>query len=272
MHPFHKAGFQRIFGTWPLQGQAAEKATLAALETGYRAIDTAQFYQNETAVGRALKAAALPRDSLCITTKVMPGNYSSDRFRPSVEQSLADLGLDSVDILLLHWPPPDGNLFQCLEWLQDMQTRGLARRIGVSNFTISLLKETCAFLDVPLATNQIEFHPFLDQSRLMQHATKHRIQLSAYCALDRGVACTDPDLAAIGQRYGKTAAKVTLRWILQKGIIPISMSSRPARIRVNFAIEDFTLTHIDMDMIDRRCDRNLRIVNSEKVPHAPPWD
>jgi len=272
MNPFLKHEFQRIFGTWPLQGQAAEEATLAAIETGYRAIDTAQIYKNEAAVGRALKSSGVARDSLCITTKVTPANYTRDRFRPSVEQSLVNLGLDSVDVLLLHWPPPDGERAACLAQLQDMHSEGLALSIGISNFTIRMLAEARAVLDVPLVTNQVEFHPLLDQSRLMHAATMSDIPLSAYCSLARGAVCNEPVLAAMGQAYGKSASQVALRWILQKGVVPITMSSRPANIRANFAITDFTLSHVDMQRIDRLTQRNQRIVTDAIAPHAPQWD
>ncbi len=271
-NPFHQPRFQRVFGTWPLQGRAAEAAILTALETGYRAIDTAQIYNNEDAVGRALAASGLTPDSLCITTKVTPANYTRDRFRPSVERSLAGLGLETVDVLLLHWPPPDGNLAPRLAWLQDVHTAGLARSIGVSNFTSHMLAEARTVLDVPLVTNQVEFHPLLDQSRLLQAATAHGIPLTAYCSLARGAICKEPELMAIGQAHDKSASQVALRWIIQKGVVPITMSSRPANIRANFAIMDFTLSPIDIQRIDRLTQRNQRVVTDAIVPHAPQWD
>ena len=264
--------FQRAFGTWPLRGDTARQAILAAAEAGYRAFDTAQMYGNESETGDALAAAGLPRDALCITTKVHPDNFGEDRFIPSVEASLKALRVDFVDVLLLHWPPVDGQVAPSLRRLEDALKRGLAKNIGVSNYNVRMLREAKSIIDAPIATNQVEFHPLLDQDRLLAGAIETGIPLSAYCSIARGEIFKHPEFADIGSTYGKSAAQVTLRWILQKGVSAITMSTKPENIRANFDVMDFTLSAIDMARIDAMTRTNYRIVTRDLVPGAPEWD
>ncbi len=265
-------GFERGFGTWPLQGDACRSAVATALEVGYRAIDTAQMYGNERDVGAALKASGVARDEVLVTTKVHPENYGQHAFLPSVRRSLDALGLERVDVLLLHWPPADGAIDRPLLQLAEARARGLAAHIGVSNFTSAMLARAVSLIDDPLVTNQVEFHAGLDQSRLLAGATAAGVPLSAYCAVARGAVARNPLLAEIGEACGRSAVQVALRWILQKGVAVNTMSTRRANMEANFDIMDFTLSHVDMARIDAGTSPQGRIVTTGLVPWAPEWD
>ena len=270
MSIYYERNFQRAFGTFPLTGEVLHEAILTAAEIGYRAFDTAQMYDNEATTGAALKETGIPRDDLCITTKVHPDNYAEDRFLPSVEQSLADLGVAQVDVLLLHWPPIGGAIAGPLRLLERAQRAGLARHVGVSNFNVAMMREAVRIVDVPLATNQVEFHPLLNQDRLMAGANEVGIPLSSYSSVARGAIFRHPEFAEIGAAYGKSAAQVALRWILQKGVSLNTMSTKPENIRANYEIMDFVLSHVDMARIDRLTHTGHRI--AADVPWAPDWD
>ncbi|MEM9550245.1 MAG: aldo/keto reductase [Pseudomonadota bacterium] len=272
MNIYFEKTHQRAFGTFPLTGDEARNAILAAAEIGYRAFDTAQMYGNETETGEALKATGLARDALCITTKVHPDNFTEEAFIASVEQSLKDLQIDVVDVLLLHWPPADGNVAPSLRLLEQAQTRGLARNVGVSNYTIQMMKDAKSIIDVPIVTNQVEFHPLLNQDKLLAGANEVGIPLSSYSSVARGEVFRHPEFAEIGAGYGKSAAQVVLRWILQKGVSINTMSTKPDNIRANFDIMDFTLSHVDMARIEALTHTGYRIVTEDLVPWAPAWD
>lgn len=269
---YFERNFQRGFGTYPLMGDELMSAVTAAAEIGYRAFDTAQMYGNEADTGSAIKATGLPRDEFCITTKVHPDNFGEGRFLASVERSLVALQVDQVDALLLHWPPIGGNVAPSLRLLQQALDRGLTRNIGVSNYTVAMMNEAVAVIDAPIVTNQVEFHPLLDQSRLLAGASGAGIPLSSYCSVARGRVLKSPELVEIGASYGKSAAQVALRWIFQKGVSVNVMSSNPANIRANFDIVDFCLSCVDMARIDKVSERNYRIVQSNISPWAPDWD
>ena len=256
---------QRAFGTYPLRGKILSDAIAVAAEAGYRAFDTAQMYGNEADTGAALAATGIARGDLCITTKVEPGNFEADRFLPSVERSLRDLRVDKVDLLLLHWPPVGADIRPSLKMLQQAHDRGLATHIGVSNYTVQMMRDAKAIIDAPLATNQVEFHPLLNQDRLLAGAAETGIPLSAYSSVARGEVFKYPAFAEIGTGYGKTAGQVVLRWILQKGVSLNTMSTDPANIRANFDIMDFTLSSVDMARIEALTHTGYRIVTSEFV-------
>lgn len=262
---------QRGFGTFPLKGGEARDAIAAAIETGYRAFDTAQMYGNEADVGAALEQSGVPRGKLCITTKVHPDHFTDDRFLPSVERSIRDLGGDPPDLLLLHWPTVGGDVTPSLRLLQAALDRGMAQNIGISNYTIAQMETAAAVLDAPISTNQIEMHPLIDQTRLTSAASRLGIPLSAYCSIARGKVFDFPELAEIGASHCKSAAQVAVRWLLQKGVSPITMSTKPANIRANFDVMDFTLSNVDLARIDllAACVHH-RITAS--VPWAPDWD
>ncbi len=272
MNIYFQKNHQRAFGTYPLTGEVAHNAILAAAEAGYRAFDTAQMYGNEAETGAALKAAGVAREDICITTKVHPDNFGADKFIPSVEQSLKDLQIDYVDVLLLHWPPEGGDVAPSLRLLEQAQNQGLARNVGVSNYTIAMMKTAVATVDVPIVTNQVEFHPLLNQDRLLAGASEVGIPLSSYSSVARGEVFKHPEFADIGKGYGKSAAQVVLRWILQKGVSINTMSTKPENIRANYDLMDFTLSHVDMARIEKLTHTGYRIVTEDLVPWAPTWD
>lgn len=264
--------FQRGFGTYPLTGDVAREAIETAAKVGYRAFDTAQMYGNEAETGEALAATGVPREDLCITTKVHPDNFSDALFLPSVERSLRDLRVDHADVLLLHWPPVGGDMAPSLRLLEEALRRGLTRNIGVSNYTVAMMRDAVGIVDAPIVTNQVEYHPLLNQDRLMAGANEVGIPLSSYSSVARGEVFRHPEFAEIGQGYGKSAGQVVLRWILQKGVSLNTMSTKPENIRANFDIMDFTLSSVDMARIERLTHTGYRIVTEDLVPWAPAWD
>lgn len=272
MNIYFRKNHQRAFGTFPLQNDELLSAIEYAASVGFRAFDTAQMYENEATTGEALAATGIARADLCITTKVTVSNFTEDAFLPSVEQSLKDLRTDYFDVLLLHWPPADGNIAPGLRLLQQAYDKGYARNIGVSNYTIAMLRQAVQIVDAPLVTNQVEFHPLLNQDKLMAGATEVGVPLSAYCSVARGEVFKRPVFAEIGQSYGKTAGQIVLRWILQKGVSVNVMSTNPINIAANYDVMDFTLSHVDMARIDAARAENHRIVDKGRVPFAPDFD
>lgn len=264
--------FQRAFGTYPLKGDVLASAIAAALTAGYRAFDTAQMYGNEADTGTALATSGIARKDLCITTKVSPLNFAADKFLPSVEASLKALQIDQVDILLIHWPPADGLIDAPLRLLQQAYDRGLTAHIGISNFTVAMMRRAKEIVSAPIVTNQVEFHPLLDQSKLLSAAIETGIPLSSYCSVARGEVFKHKIFADIGKAYDKSAAQIVLRWILQKGVTINTMSTKPENIKANYDVMDFTLSSIDMARIDAMTKLNYRIVNKTLVPTAPDFD
>ena len=262
---------QRVFGTFPLEGRAVRDAIATAVDVGYRAFDTAQMYGNEADVGLALAESGVVRHELCITTKVHPDNFSEDRFLSSVEQSIHDLNGEPPDLLLLHWPTVGADVTPSLRLLQAAYDKGMTRNIGISNYTISQMETAANVLEAPISTNQVEFHPLIDQSKLLAAASKLGIPLSAYCSIARGKIFDHAELIDIGKQHNKSAAQVAVKWLLQKGICPITMSTKPDNIRSNFEVTDFTLSNVELADIDALAARvHTRITAS--VPWAPDWD
>lgn len=272
MNIYFQKSHQRSFGTFPLRGAECRDAILTAAEIGYRAFDTAQMYRNETETGAALRETGLPRDALCITTKVENDNFGEDRFLASVEASLKALQVDQVDVLLLHWPPADGAIESPLKLLDEAHRRGMAKNIGVSNYTARMMRDAVRIVEAPIVTNQVEFHPLLNQDILLAAATETGIPLASYCSVARGEVFKYPLFAEIGAGYGKSAAQVVLRWILQKGVSINTMSTKRANIAANFDVMDFTLSSIDMARIEALTQTNFRIVSKDLVPWAPDFD
>ncbi len=272
MNVYFQNSCQRAFGTFPLKGDEARQAIQTAAEVGYRAFDTAQMYGNEAETGEALKATGIARDDLCITTKVHPDNFDEGRFIASAEQSLKALQVDYVDVLLLHWPPIGGNIAPPLKLLQQAYDKGLTKNIGVSNYTVAMMGDAVSIIDAPIVTNQVEFHPLLNQDKLLAGSNEAGIPLSSYCSVARGEVFKHPEFAEIGKGYGKSAAQVVLRWIIQKGVSVNTMSTKPGNIRANFDIMDFTLSNVDMARIEKLTHTGYRIVTQNLVPWAPDWD
>jgi len=268
----HQLGFERAFGTFPLKGDELATALITALDVGYRAIDTAQFYENEKDIGSVLSTSRIKRKDLLITSKVPVTKFDKSDFIPSVKQSLEDLQLDYTDILLLHWPPADGNIEPSVELLLEAKQQGLAHHIGVSNYTSKMLEQLVKLSGEKFICNQVEFHPLLDQSVLLKAANKTGVPLSSYCSVARGQVLQEPMIIELAQIYSRTPAQIVLRWILQKGVSVNTMSTNPDNIRANFNILDFNLSNVDMARIDALGQQQHRIVNKDLVPWAPEWD
>jgi 2,5-diketo-D-gluconate reductase B len=272
MNIFFTNGHERTFGTFPLKQDALREAVAEAVAAGYRSFDTAQMYGNEAETGEALAGCGVPRAQLCITTKVDPGNYSARSFLPSLDASLRQLRVSQVDVLLLHWPPAGGDVGPSLLLLAEALRRGYARFIGVSNYTAGMLRTARRMVEAPLVINQVEFHPLLNQNTLLAAAAETGIPLSSYCSVARGEIFKYPQFAEIGAGYGKSAAQVALRWILQKGVPITTMSTKPQNIRANLDVMDFTLSCVDMARIEALTRTGFRIVTKARVPWAPDWD
>jgi len=269
---YYQKNFQRAFGTFPLQDQTLTDALTCAIETGYRAIDTAQMYGNEAQTGECIAHSTITTSEFLITTKVHPDNFNEALFLPSVEQSIKDLQTDVIDVLLLHWPPVDGNIEPSLKLLNKAADEGLARHIGISNYTAQMMREAIAITNRPLVTNQVEFHPLLNQDILLSASVETEIPLSSYCSVARGKALEAPLINQLATQYNCTAAQIALRWALQKGVTINTMSTKPQNIRSNYAVMEFTLSAIDMAKIDELTQTNYRAVTKERVPWAPQWD
>jgi len=272
MNIYFQRTHQRSFGTYPLLADECRDAILIAAEVGYRAFDTAQMYRNEAETGAAISETGIARQDLCITTKVENDNFDESRFLSSVEASLKALQTDYVDVLLLHWPPADFQIEGSLKLLEAAQTRGLTRNIGVSNYTAQMMRDAVKMIETPIVTNQVEFHPLLNQDILLAAASETGIPLSSYSSVARGEVFKHPQFAEIGAAYDKTAAQVVLRWILQKGVSINTMSTKRANLAANFDIMDFTLSSVDMARIDVLTHTNYRIVGKDLVPWAPDFD
>jgi len=234
------------FGTWQLENGTAVPLVEKALEVGYRHIDTAQIYGNERDVGTAIRNSGIKRDDLFVTTKVWIDQFADGDLQRSAEISLEKLGLDHVDLLLLHWPKPDVPLAETLGALNEVRAKGWTRAIGLSNFPSAQLEEAAKLSDAPIATDQVEYHPYLSLKTLKAKADALGVSITAWSPLAQGKVAQDPLLIDIGRAHGKTPGQVTLRWIIQQGIIAIPRTSNPKRVEENFDILDFELTDREM--------------------------
>jgi diketogulonate reductase-like aldo/keto reductase len=258
-------------GTWTLEGRACTELVERALEVGYRHIDTAASYGNEEAVGAGLRTAGLPRDAVFVTTKVWWTDLAPDDLRRSAEASLKRLGLDAVDLLLIHWPNPEIPLADVAAALNRCRADGLARHIGVSNFPTTLLTQARELSEAPLAANQVESHPYLDQRTVYAACRAAGMAMVAYCPLARGGALfAEPAVTAAAKRHGKTPGQVVLRWhVQQDGVVAIPRTSRPERLAENAAIFDFALSDQEMGAISALGGKGLRICD---YGFSPEWD
>ena len=235
------------FGTWQIpRGREAEQAVSWALEAGYRHIDTATVYRNERNVGDALRQSGIPRDEVFVTTKWMPMRPNPAR---ELDRSLTRLGLDYVDLYLIHWPMP-GLDRRGWHGLEALHAEGRARAIGVSNFGVDRLTRLLAEAARRPAVNQVQFSPVHYRRQLLEYCTRQGIAVEAYSPLDRGRALADPTIAAVAKRQGRQPAQVMLRWAIQRGLSVIPKSTRRERIRANAAVFDFTLSDADMAALD----------------------
>lgn len=256
-------------GTWQLSGDVCVNIVGEALKIGYRHVDTAAMYGNEAEVGEGMRASGIRREDVFLTTKVWRDNLHAKDFRASVEASLKKLKFDYVDLILIHWPNESVPLDETLGAMADVKRAGLVKHIGVSNFTVRLIEEAVAKSKEPIVANQIELHPFLDQTTVIDACRRHGIAVTAYCPIARGSAAGDQVLARIGAAHGKSAAQVSLRYLVQQGIIAIPRTSKAARLNENFAVFDFSLSDAQMNEVHALGGRKGRVVN---LAHAPAWD
>ena len=271
-HIYKQKNYDRSFGTYPLQGDTLMQALTHAVDAGYRAIDTAQMYENEQAVGAFVAQTSIPREQFLITTKVHPDNFNEQKFIPSVHASLKKLGLDYVDSLLLHWPCTSGDNTLSLQLLEQCHKQGLTKHIGISNYNSTMMRQCKDIIGTPIACNQIEFHPLLDQRIMLQASVETDIPLTAYCPVARGEVFKYDLLTKIAETIGKTPGQVVLKWILQKGVTLQVMSTNPINIANNYALDDFTLSDAHMADIDTLNSVGYRLVNADLVPWCPQWD
>ena len=255
-------------GTWALRGRDCARLTEQAIRIGYRHIDTAQMYDNEREVGEGVQASGL-RSEVMITTKVQPTLLAPHDLERSVKESLAKLRLDAIDLLLIHWPNPRVPLAETLGAMAKMKREGYTRQIGVSNFTVSLLEEATKLSTEPLACDQVECHPFLNQDRVVGACRRHGMAVVAYSPIARGGAKDNKLLEKIGKAHGKTAAQVCLRWLVQRGIVVIPRTSRVERLEENFSLFDFELSDAEVHEIAGLARPGGRIVD---WTWSPNWD
>jgi 2,5-diketo-D-gluconate reductase B len=258
------------FGTSQL-GDCGELVA-TALKVGYRHIDTAWKYGSEKGVGAGIRASGVPRSEIFLVTKVSHEYLRADAFAKSVDESLKNLQVDYVDMLHVHWPSMDKvPLAETMGALAKAKRDGLARHIGVANFNIALLEEAQSVCPEPLATLQAEYHPYLDQSKVLDYCRRHGMIFTAYCPLARGRLFNDPVLIAIARARGKTIAQIVLRWLVQQGgIVPIPRSSNPERIAQNLEVFDFELSADEIRRIHALAKPDGRIANP--AGRAPAWD
>jgi 2,5-diketo-D-gluconate reductase B len=236
-------------GTWDLRGKSCARMVEEALALGYRHIDTAAMYRNEDDVGAGLRASGVKRDEVFITTKVWSSDLRARDFERSAHDSLKNLKLDSVDLLLIHWPNSSIPLKETVGALCKMKRDGVARHVGVSNFNVALVEEAKKLSTEPLVNNQIELHPYYDQSKTIAASRKAGMSVTAYSPIARGRITSDAVLSRIGKAHGRSAAQVCLRYLVQQDIIVIPKTSRSERLKENAEIFDFQLTPAEMKEI-----------------------
>lgn len=258
------------FGTYELNNDEAASMVAEAAKIGYRHFDTAQMYHNEEGVGRGLKASGLARDDYFLTTKVWYDKFQSGDLQTSVVESLRKLDLEHVDLLLLHWPTDEIPLEETLAALNEVKNLGMTRLIGISNFPTALVDKAVTLSNLPLTVNQVEYHPYLDQSKVLENLRAHGMLLTAYCPIARGTVLHDPVLKEIGAKYGKSGIQITLRWLMQQdSVMAIPKSGSPKNAAANFNIFDFELSDEDMAAIFTLANPEGRLIDPS---FAPKWD
>jgi 2,5-diketo-D-gluconate reductase B len=251
-------------GTWKLNGTLCVERVREALELGYAHVDTAEMYENEREVGRGIRESGRPRETVFLTTKIWPVHLGRDDVRNATEESLRRLGTEYVDLLLIHWPNFEIPLRETLSAMVELRRQGKTRHIGVSNFTVDLWRRALEL--GPVAVNEIEFHPFLDQTPIQDFAGQEGLALIGYSPLARGRVVRDETLQEIGRRYGKSAAQVALRWILDEGAAAIPKASSRSHLEENRSAADF-----ELDDRDRADISSLRGRAREVDPSWAPW-
>lgn len=251
-------------GTYKLTGDEGRKAIETAIDAGYRHIDTARMYENETETGQAIAASGVAREELFVTTKIWPADFG--RVVASTEDSLRKLKTDYVDLLLLHWPTDRELIKRAAADLNEAIHKGYAKHVGVSNFNIDLLDMVRPI--APIVCDQVEYHPFLSQEKLLPYLHEHSMFMTAYRPLAQGKIEGNAILAQIAHKYGKTDAQIALRWIVQQHVVAIPKSSSAERIKANIDIFDFELLPAEMDAIFS-IENGTRLTTPEWSPN---WD
>lgn len=254
-------------GTWTLRGKECTRLVEQAIAAGYRHVDTAQMYDNEKAVGEGIRASG-KRDQIFVTTKVTPENLRASDLERSTHDSVKALGFEP-DLLLIHWPNPRIPLAETIGALNKVKRQGLTQHIGVSNFNVALIEEAAKLSEAPLFCNQVECHPFLDQSKVIAACKRHGMAVVAYSPIARGGAERDKVLTQIGKAHGKSGPQVSLRWLIQQGIVAIPRTSKPERLKENIDVFDFELSAAEMKEIAGLAHRRGRIVDWS---YSPAWD
>lgn len=259
------------FGTFRMPGAEVLQVVPEAIEQGFRHIDTAQIYGNESEVGDAIAGSGTARSDIFLTTKVWVDKYQHNAFVKSVDESLKKLRTDHVDLLLLHWPNDAVPLAEQIGALNEVRSAGKVRHIGVSNFNTALMAEAAKLSTAPLVTNQVEYHPYLDQTPVLDAARKAGMSVTAYYAMADGKVISDPVLKQIGTSHGKTAAQVVLRWLVQQeGVVALTKTATLSRLPENFDVFDFELSDDEMKAIFSLATPGGRIVSPDGL--APAWD
>lgn len=271
--PFVEAHGARIptigLGTMTLKEDVCVQAVKTALQIGYRHLDTAAHYGNEVENGEGLRQSGIGREDVFICTKVRQGDLNPDDFRRVVTQSLKNLQLPYVDLLLIHWNNPDIPFKLSVGALCQAKKDGLTKHVGVANFTTTMLDEAWAVTSEPLVCNQIEMHPFINQDKVLAACQKHDMAIVAYCPIARGKVPGADALERIGKAHNKTAAQVSLRYLVQMGVCAIPRSANPEHLQQNLDVFEFALSDAEMAELKALNATNMRVVNPS---HAPKWD
>ncbi|CAM7673847.1 MULTISPECIES: 2,5-didehydrogluconate reductase DkgB [Citrobacter] len=259
-------------GTFRLKDDVVIASVKTALALGYRAVDTAQIYDNEAAVGQAIAESGIPRGELYITTKIWTENLSKDKLIPSLKESLKKLRTDYVDLTLIHWPSPNDAVpvAEFMQALLEAKEQGLTREIGISNFTIPLMEKAIAAVGVDnIATNQIELSPYLQNGKVVEWAKQHGIHITSYMTLAYGKALNDEVISRIAAKHSATPAQVILAWAIGEGFSVIPSSTKRENLASNLQALNLKLDAEDKHAI-ATLDCNDRLVSPEGL--APQWD
>jgi len=257
-------------GTWDLRGRVCAEMVQVALRLGYRHIDTAEMYDNEPAVGEGVRASGVKRGDVFLTTKIWPSHFAAADLPRAARACLDRLGVSEVDLLLLHWPNPQIPLPETIAALCRVKRDGLARHIGVSNFNVALIEAAWKATSEPLVCDQVECHPYLDQSKVLAACRQHGMATTAYSPIAKGAVGGDKVLARIGAAHNKSAAQVSLRFLVQQNIVVIPRTSKIARLSENAAIFDFSLSDGEMAEISALAGAGRRLIPAGFG--RPNWD
>jgi 2,5-diketo-D-gluconate reductase B len=245
-------------GTYKLTGLKCIDAVKSAIKIGYTHIDTAEYYENETEIGVAIKN--VDRSKLFLTSKVKPTNLKYDDVIHACKNSLSKLGTKYLDLYLIHWPNFQIPLTETFKAFEYLVGKGMVKSIGISNFNIKLVKEAIDSSKIPIATNQVEFHPLLFQKDLFEYCIQNNLLITAYCPIARGRVNDNKILSDLSTKYNKTPSQISLRWLTQKNIIAIPKASSLTHLEENFKVFDFEISELDIEKIDT-IGEQLRLVN-----------